>query len=192
MPMTVSKIWKHNRITGVWRLTLEENRLPDVGADGGHGVQVGETFLVLLGDGQQGAHIPDLMIDVVPSGFGRSFGRSERDHSHWGQGLEDNWRELKPRRQSCLQPQTKEKEKKTCLELTLLYTSVGKKELKGVIALNGSSFFLHNSARYLFLEGSYGNCWYERLPCLRQTRGLSVDCVIKICLGPSTESLGLL
>lgn len=43
-------------------------------------MQVGETLLVLLGDGQQGAHIPDLMIDVVPPGFGRSFGGSVRDH----------------------------------------------------------------------------------------------------------------
>ena len=68
--------------TEAWRLTLEENRLPDVGADGGHGVQVGEALLVLLGDGQQGAHVPDLVIDVVPPGFGRSFGGSVRDHGH--------------------------------------------------------------------------------------------------------------
>lgn len=78
-------------VTEVCRLTLEENRLPDVGADGGHGVQVGETLLVLLGDGQQGAHIPDLMIDVVPPGFGCSFGGSVRDHGHGGERLEENW-----------------------------------------------------------------------------------------------------
>lgn len=64
------------------RLTPEENRLPDVGADGSHGVQVGEALLVLLGDGQQSAHIPDLMIDVVPPGFGCPFGGSVRDHGH--------------------------------------------------------------------------------------------------------------
>lgn len=62
------------KMSKVGRLTLEENRLPDVGADGGHGVQVGEPFLVLLADGQQSTHIPDLMIDVVPPGFGCSFG----------------------------------------------------------------------------------------------------------------------
>lgn len=61
---------------------LEENRLPNVGADGGHGVQVGETLLVLLGDGQQSSHIPDLMVDVVPPGFGCSFSGSVRDHGH--------------------------------------------------------------------------------------------------------------
>lgn len=87
----VFKDIKEQTVTGVWRLTLEENRLPDVGADGGHGVQVGESLLVLLGDGQQGAHIPDLMIDVVPPGFRRSFGRSVRDHGHWCQCLEENW-----------------------------------------------------------------------------------------------------
>lgn len=53
-------------------------------------MQVGETLLVLLGDGQQSAHVPDLMIDVVPSGFGRSFGGSVRDHGHGGQRWEEN------------------------------------------------------------------------------------------------------
>lgn len=43
-------------------------------------MQVGETLLVLPGGGQQSAHIPDLMIDVVPPGFGRSFGGSVGDH----------------------------------------------------------------------------------------------------------------
>lgn len=82
-------------VSEVCRLTLEENRLPDVGADGCHGVQVGETLLVLLGDGQQSPHIPDLTIDVVPSGFGCSFGWSVRDHDRWGQKLKENWGELK-------------------------------------------------------------------------------------------------
>lgn len=60
--------------------TLEENRLPDVGADGSHGVEVGEALLVLPGDGQEIAHVPDLMVDVVPPGFGCSFGGSVGDH----------------------------------------------------------------------------------------------------------------
>ena len=72
-------------VSEVCRLTLEENRLPDVGADGCHGVQVGETLLVLLDDGQQCPHIPDFMIDVVPSGFGCSFGGPVRDHGRQGQ-----------------------------------------------------------------------------------------------------------
>lgn len=54
-------------------------------------MQVGETLLVLLGDGQQCAHIPDLMIDVVPPGFGCSFGGSVRDHGHGGERLEESW-----------------------------------------------------------------------------------------------------
>lgn len=62
-------------------LTLEENRLPDVGADGSHGVEVGEAFLVLPGNGQESAHVPDLVVDVVPSGFGGSFSGSVGDHS---------------------------------------------------------------------------------------------------------------
>lgn len=47
-------------------------------------MKVGQTFLVLLGDGEQSAHIPDLMIDVVSPGFGRSLGGSVRDHGHSG------------------------------------------------------------------------------------------------------------
>lgn len=65
----------------VGKLTLEEDRLPDVGADGSHGVKVGEALLVILADGKQSTHIPDLMIDVVSSGFGRSFGGSVGDHA---------------------------------------------------------------------------------------------------------------
>lgn len=45
-------------------------------------MQVGETLLVLLSDGQQSTHIPDLMIDVIPPGLGCSFGRSVGDHGH--------------------------------------------------------------------------------------------------------------
>ena len=48
-------------------------------------MQVGEALLVLLHDGQKGAHVPDLMVDVVPPGFGRSFGGSAREHGHCGQ-----------------------------------------------------------------------------------------------------------
>lgn len=62
------------------RLTLEENRLPHVGAYGSHGVEVGEALLVLPGDGQESAHVPDLVVDVVPPGFGCSFGGSVGDH----------------------------------------------------------------------------------------------------------------
>lgn len=65
---------------GCQSLTLEEDRLPDVGADGSHGVEVGETLLVLPGDGQESTHVPDLVVDVVPSGFGGSLGGSVGDH----------------------------------------------------------------------------------------------------------------
>jgi len=69
-------------VTQVGKLTLEENRLPDVSTDGSHGVKVGETLLVLVGDGKQCTHIPDLMIDVVSTGFGGSFSGSVRDHGY--------------------------------------------------------------------------------------------------------------
>lgn len=39
--------------TSVILSTFEEHRLPDVGADERHGVQVGQTLLVFSGDGQQ-------------------------------------------------------------------------------------------------------------------------------------------
>lgn len=54
-------------------------------------MQVGQALLVLLHDGQQGAHVPDLMVDVVPPGFGRSFGGSARDHVHCGQRWREDW-----------------------------------------------------------------------------------------------------
>lgn len=77
--------WKYIQSgTETWGLTLKENRLPNVGADCCHGVQVGQALLVLLADGQQSTHVPDLMVDVVPSSFGCSFGGSVRDHDHWG------------------------------------------------------------------------------------------------------------
>lgn len=65
---------------GCQNLTLEEDRFPDVGADGSHGVEVGEALLVLPGDGQESPHVPDLVVDVVPSGFGGSLSGSVRDH----------------------------------------------------------------------------------------------------------------
>lgn len=48
-------------------------------------MQVGQALLVLLADGQQRTHVPDLMVDVVPAGFGCSFGGSGRDHDHSGE-----------------------------------------------------------------------------------------------------------
>lgn len=53
-------------------------------------MQVGEALLVLLGDGQQAPHIPDLIIDVVPPGFGCSFGGSVRHHGRSGQSVEED------------------------------------------------------------------------------------------------------
>lgn len=65
---------------GCQSLTLKEDRLPDVGADGSHGVEVGEALLVLSGDGQESPHVPDLVVDVVPSGFRGSLSGSLGDH----------------------------------------------------------------------------------------------------------------
>lgn len=65
---------------GCRSLTLEKDRLSDVGADGSHGVEVGEALLVLPGDGQDSAHVPDLVVDVVPSGFRCSLSGSVGDH----------------------------------------------------------------------------------------------------------------
>lgn len=51
-------------------------------------MQVRQSLLVLLGDGQQSAQTPDLVVDVVPSSFGSSFGGSVTDHVHEGRGGE--------------------------------------------------------------------------------------------------------
>lgn len=78
---------------GCQRLTLEENGLPYVGADGSHGVEVGKALLVLLGDGQESAHVPDLVVDVVPPGFGCSFGGPVGDHGR--PSLEEDFRKAR-------------------------------------------------------------------------------------------------
>lgn len=191
-------------MTAVWKLTLEENRLPDVGADDGHGVKVRESLLVLQGDGQQSTHVLDLMIDVVPSSFGCPFGGSVRDHGHWGQKAGLKTKVVNPMSPNfCLFPHLhfKQKTKKErCLSgKCRVKKQKSNREFSELIL---PLFSTVHPAWYLF-PTSQSWLWISRVPmetadmrgcCASPTEMRALDrlCVISICLDPSTESLGFL